>query len=171
MSVGELRISRLEQLPCPRCGEYLERGKGRHGLVWLCRACHAGAVTVPVLRKAAPRAFVNQVWQAALHDGRPSRARCPACEQPFTEFRGARGIAHPQIKVCVRCYWVWFSPELLAALASGPTASIVLDGPRALLPDADRAESKVAPAEARRVLGVLGADALMHAIRKRRRVS
>ena len=64
------------------------------------------------------------------------------------------------MKACVRCYWVWFSPEVLSALASGPSATTVLDGPRALLAAEDRSEPTVAAAEARRVIGVLGADAL-----------
>lgn len=147
----------MEQLPCPTCGGYLERAQSRHGLVWLCRACRAGAVTLPVLRQVAPRTFVNELWQAALHDGRKSRFVCPACAQPFTEFR--RAAVHPQIKVCVRCFWVWFSPELVAVLAATPRA---LAGPPS-------GAAPAAGAEARRVLGSLGAGVLLGAIERRPR--
>jgi hypothetical protein len=162
--VGEVtvaaKLSRLEQLPCPTCGEYLERAKGPHGLVWLCRNCRAGAVTLPVLRQVAPRAFVNGLWQTALHDGRAARLVCPACTRPFTEFRGSG--AEAQIKVCVRCFWVWFSPAVLAFLST-------IDEPRQLeapAATAPRAATPAAARRARRVLGALGAGVLRPVIEK-----
>jgi hypothetical protein len=100
----------MESLPCPLCGEWLEPTKMRHGLVWVCRVCRAGAVTLPILRQAASRPFVNQLWQTALHKGRPSTLKCPACARPFTEFRGVTAALNSQIKVCVRCFWVWLRP-------------------------------------------------------------
>ncbi len=159
MTVRGVPISRLEQLPCPSCGAYLERGKGRHGLVWLCRACRAGAVTLPILRQVAPRAFVNRLWQAALHDGRASALVCPACSQPLTGF-AARGDPAPSpIKVCVRCFWVWFGSETLLAFSAVPALARtppLLDGapPRGAM----------SGAEARRVLGSLAADELAEAL-------
>jgi ribosomal protein L37AE/L43A len=161
-----LTVSRLEELPCPSCGAYLERGKGRHGLVWLCRACRAGAVTLPILRQVAPRAFVNGLWQAALHDGRPSAARCPACGQPFTGF--ARGDVAARIKVCVRCFWVWFGAETLLAFS----APVALPPPP--LGAGARRDAVASGAAARRVLGALGAGELAAALppaRPRRRRS
>lgn len=105
----------MDPLPCPLCGEHLEPTKRRHGLVWVCHTCRAGAVTLPILRQAASRAFVNQLWQTALHHGRPSRVRCPACRLPFTEFRGATATVNSQLKVCVRCFWVWLCPGALVS--------------------------------------------------------
>ena len=113
-------ISRLDALPCPLCGDALERGAGREGLVWICRSCRGGAVTVPILRRYAPRPFVNGLWQTALHRGRPSRLECPACLHPFIEVAG--GFA-PRITVCVRCYWVWLDCEALDALATNSLAA------------------------------------------------
>jgi len=110
-----VRISGLETLPCPLCGESLERGQGRQGLVWMCRNCFAGAVTLPILRKFAPRPFVNALWQAALHRGRDSALACPACALPFTEITRA---AFPQIRVCLRCYWVWLAADVLSSLTT-----------------------------------------------------
>ncbi len=158
------KISELEELPCPICGSYLERGAGRHGLVWFCRQCRAGAVTLPVLRQVAPRGFVNQLWQAALHDSRPSRRRCPACTQPFAELGRRSPAMPPQIKVCVRCFWVWFSSELLASFAAGPARTPEL--PRsALRLDGVKAETtSVDPERARRTLGALGAGVLLAAL-------
>jgi hypothetical protein len=118
MRTGALTIAHLGQLPCPRCGEFLERGEGRYGLVWIC---------VPVLRKVAPRGFVNAIWQAALHDGRPSRHACPGCTHPFVAL-GRRHAAPPQVEVCVRCYWVWFDSDLLAAFAANPLSLAAVAG-------------------------------------------
>jgi hypothetical protein len=101
----------MESLPCPRCRRSLEPTRGRHGLVWVCRACRAGAVTLPILRQVAPRPWVTQLWQAARHHGRPSAVVCPACTQPFTEVVGARIATTLQLQVCVRCFWVWLSLE------------------------------------------------------------
>ena len=119
-------ISCLEALPCPLCGGALERGQARHGLVWLCRDCRAGAVTLPILRQIAPRPFVNQLWQAALHASRPSALPCPACGWPLREL--ANG--DPRIKACVRCFWVWLDSERIAALANVAVAPRQLPPPR-----------------------------------------
>ena len=108
-------ITDLEALPCPLCDESLERGAGRQGLVWICRTCRGGAVTVPILRKFAPRPFVNQLWQTALHRGRRSSLLCPGCTHPFTEVGG---VATQGIRVCVRCYWVWLDCDALASLST-----------------------------------------------------
>ena len=108
------RSTSLEELSRPLCRGSLERAQGRHGLVWLCRECRAGAVTVPVLRRVAPRAFVNDAWQTALRRGRRSRLVCPACAEPFVEV--SVGRADPRMKACVRCFWVWLNPHALAAV-------------------------------------------------------
>jgi hypothetical protein len=128
-----VKIVQLEQLPCPGCGGYLERAAGRHGLVWLCHACRGGAVTVPVLRHFASRDLVNRVWQAAQHRSRPSRQRCPACEQPFSELAWGRAGSRAPIRVCVRCYWVWLSAGLLATFALGPAPPPEIERPPASL--------------------------------------
>jgi Zn-finger nucleic acid-binding protein len=119
----------LEDLPCPLCGDALERGAGRQGLVWICRTCHGGAVTLPILRKFAPRAFVNALWQTALHRGRRSALDCPACTQPFTEV-GSDGTAG--IRACVRCYWVWLDVDALDALTAAGGSRELPGPPRAL---------------------------------------
>lgn len=108
-------ISSLDDLPCPLCGESLERGAGRGGLVWICRSCRGGAVTLPVLRKFAPRPFVNHLWQTALRHGRASALLCPGCAHPFSEVAAE---VTPQIRACVRCYWVWLDCFALDSLTS-----------------------------------------------------
>jgi len=118
----------MEPLLCPLCRESLEPAKGRHGLVWVCRACRAGAATLPILRQVASRTFVNQLWQAALYHGRPSAVVCPACTQPFTEFAGVSTAVNSQFKVCVRCFWVWFSPEALSSPSAAATLPPGLTG-------------------------------------------
>src|SRR5215510_7065905 len=122
----------MQALPCPLCRESLEPTTRRHGLVWVCRACRAGAVTLPILRQVASRPFVNQLWQAARHHGRPSTVVCPACTQPFTEFRGASAAVTSQLKVCVRCFWVWLRPGALSSLSSVAPLPPMLGRGRAL---------------------------------------
>lgn len=114
-------ISCLDALPCPLCGDALERGTGREGLVWICRACRGGAVTLPILRRFAPRPFVNHLWQTALHDGRPSGLQCPACLSRFTEI--ASIVRRPRLLACVRCYWVWLDCDALDALTPSTSAA------------------------------------------------
>ena len=115
----------MEPLPCPLCRGFLEPTTGRHGLVWLCRACRAGAATLPILRQVAPRAFVNRLWQAALHNGRTSALVCPSCAQPFTEFVGAGAAVDLRLVVCVRCFWVWLGPKELSSLSAAAPAAAV----------------------------------------------
>jgi hypothetical protein len=123
------RIACLADLPCPLCGDVLERGQGRKGLVWICRECRAGAVTLPILRQVAPRPFVNGLWQAALHGGRASDLLCPACNLPFKEIPRT----NPRVHACVRCFWVWLDCEQIDSLAA------VVDPPRELPPPIRRA--------------------------------
>ena len=104
-------------MPCPACDTALEPTPSKHGIVWLCNHCRSGAATLPVLRQVAPRAFVQHLWQAALHDGLPSPKICPSCTQPFTTFSGSRVTLEPNLEVCVRCYWVWLGPASLSALS------------------------------------------------------
>jgi Zn-finger nucleic acid-binding protein len=122
-----ITISTLEALPCPLCGELLERGEGRQGLVWICRTCRGGAVTLPILRKFAPRPFVNALWQTALHAGRNSALVCPACTQPFTEVTTTIAA---QIRVCIRCYWVWLDCDVLDSLPTLTAPPAALAPPR-----------------------------------------
>jgi hypothetical protein len=104
-------------MPCPLCEGELEPASRRHGIVWLCRSCRAGAATLPILRQVAPREFVNHLWQAALQDGIESPRRCPSCTQPFTCFSGSRVEVEPRLEVCTRCFWVWLHPASLVRLA------------------------------------------------------
>lgn len=150
----------LDALPCPLCKRPLEPTQGTHGLVWLCRACRAGAATLPILRQVAPREFVNHLWQAALHDGRPSALVCPSCAQPFTTFAKGRVVVRPKLEVCVRCFWVWLGPQALDSLSAAVPPPLALEGPRAQVRRATPRER----AEARRVLGSLTAGVLVRAL-------
>ncbi len=95
--------------------------------MWICRTCRGGAVTLPILRKVAPRPFVNRLWQSALHRGRCSSLVCPACTQPFTDVAN---MLATQIRVCVRCYWVWLDCHALDSLATLGTPATALPPPR-----------------------------------------
>jgi len=149
----------MELLPCPLCREPLEAIKRQHGLVWICRTCRAGAVTLPILRQVAPRPFVNQLWQTALHNGRTSTVVCPACAQPFTEFRGASAEVNSQLKVCVRCFWVWLRPGVLSSLSTEDLPPLELGVGRTLAQGAARKEATT-PTEARHALSSLAAGVL-----------
>jgi Zn-finger nucleic acid-binding protein len=149
----------MESLPCPLCRGALEPTKRRHGLVGVCRACRAGAVTLPILSAVAPRRFVNQLWQAALYNGRASRVVCPACRQPFTEFKGASITVTSQLKVCVRCFWVWLRPGALPSLAAIDSLPPAFGHAHACIQGAVREKSATA-VEARQVLSALTAGVL-----------
>lgn len=149
----------MDPLPCPLCGEHLEPTKRRHGLVWVCHTCRAGAVTLPILRQAAPQTFINQLWQTALHHGRPSRVRCPACRLPFTEFRGATATVNSQLKVCVRCFWVWLRPGALSSSATADSLPPTFAQAPALISEATR-EEDISASEACQTLSTLAAGVL-----------
>jgi hypothetical protein len=101
---------------CATCAGPLSAQGMRHGLVWVCRDCAAGATTLGVLRHVAPRAFVNQLWQAARRHGTPSRKACPSCTQPLVELRPPQVRIEPPIDVCCRCFLIWMERATLAAL-------------------------------------------------------
>jgi len=157
----------LDALPCPLCRRALEPVKGQHGLVWLCRECRAGAATLPILRQVAPRTFVNRLWQAALHDGRRSTLVCPSCTKPFTEFGG--GAVNRQLKVCVRCFWVWLSARASASLSARAIPAVTPDETRALVPSRASRGSVPSAANARHTLGKLTAGVLVRALSTDRR--
>ena len=156
-SPGRARVPPLERLPCPLCKRSLEPTKGRHGLVWLCRTCRAGAATLPILRQVAPRDFVNHLWQAALHNGCPSALVCPSCARPFTRFLKPRGVAQPQLEVCVGCFWVWLGSESFSSHVSAGELPPPLDQTRALVRRVALPPSPSAAVEARQALGSLAA--------------
>ncbi len=107
----------MADMPCPLCQAELEPTPSKHGTVWLCRQCRAGAATLPILRKVAPRPFVNEVWRAALREGLASASICPSCTQPFTSLSGSPVDAQPELEVCTRCSWVWLNPKSLAMMS------------------------------------------------------
>jgi hypothetical protein len=109
---------------------------------------------LPILREAAPRGFVNHLWQGALHDGRESGLVCPSCARPFTRLVGPR--ANPRLEVCVRCFWVWLGPRALSALAEGPAGVPARVTTRALARPTDGQP----PAEPRYALAALTARVL-----------
>ena len=142
-------------MTCPSCTAKLIARQSKHGLIWFCRSCSSGAATLPVLRQVAPPDFVNHLWQAALHDGRASSTRCPACRQPFTTFRGSQAYVEPYLEVCMRCYWVWLSPISLAALSQlrePPTAIQGLE------------ERSLSPVQARESLSWLAGEVILLAL-------
>jgi Zn-finger nucleic acid-binding protein len=119
---------------CPSCRSELAPTAGRHGIVWLCATCRGGAATLPILRQVAPRDFVNQLWQAALQNGRPSSQLCPSCTQPFTTFEKSRARVEPHLEVCTRCYWVWLSSASLKQLSQIQEPAVSRKIGRELLP-------------------------------------
>lgn len=128
----------LDEL-CPVCRDPLEVVSGRHGIVLACVACQGAATTLAVLRKVAPRAFVNHLWQAAWKHGLEGEHPCPGCARPLLELRPPHAEIRPRIDVCIRCYLVWLGPE---ALSAAPVAEPVSDAQRreALLAFALRAQ-------------------------------
>lgn len=111
-----------QAMPCPLCSGPLESSRAPQGTVWICRSCAAGATTLGVIRKVAPRAFINHLWQAARSHGQESSCACPSCTQPLLEFDARDVAVEPTLKVCCRCFLVWLDCGALAALRLRPRA-------------------------------------------------
>ena len=150
-------------MSCPACTAQLIARQSRHGLVWFCHSCRSGAATLPVLRQVAPHDFVNQLWQAALHNGRVSSTHCPACKQPFTTFRGSQAYVEPYLEVCTRCYWVWLSPTSLSMLSQlrEPPTTIQRIQERRQTP---ALRGRRSPAQARESLSWLAGEVILLAL-------
>ena len=100
---------------CPLCGDPLTPTWSRFGLVRVCAACVGGTTTLSVLKRVAPKEFINHLWQAAHGSGRPSVKKCPSCRQPLLRL-GPGVEIEPEIDVCIRCYVVWFEQVALEQL-------------------------------------------------------
>jgi Zn-finger nucleic acid-binding protein len=101
---------------CPQCRKPLEVRRSRFGLVRVCAECLGGTTTLSVLKRVAPREFINHLWQAAQRSGLPSEKPCPSCTQPLLELRPPDIVIEPRIDVCIRCYIVWFEHAALSRL-------------------------------------------------------
>jgi hypothetical protein len=112
-----MHSGRFQPMPCSECGEPLEARHVAHGTVWVCTPCGAGAATLGVIRRVAPRDFVRHLWQAARLHGRASARRCPSCEQPLLTFRDSKAAVSPEVEVCCRCFFVWLSRRTLASFS------------------------------------------------------
>lgn len=105
----------MEPMRCARCSFELRPERTEHGLIWLCGSCATGAATLGVIRKVAPRRFVQQLWQAARSHARPDAWRCPSCTQPLLTFEGTPVEASPSVRVCCRCFLIVLAqPEMEA---------------------------------------------------------
>lgn len=101
---------------CPLCGDLLTPRPSRFGQVRICTACMGGTTTLSVLKRVAPKEFINHLWQAAHHSGRASIKSCPSCRQPLLTL-GPEVSVEPEFDVCIRCYVVWFEQVTLEHLA------------------------------------------------------
>src|SRR5262245_66460746 len=109
---------------CPICAGPLTSQPGRHGIVWVCGACVAGATTLGVLRHVAPKAFINHLWQAARLHGSLSTKACPSCTQPLLELRPPQVVIEPRLEVCCRCFLIWMERPPLQALRMPPPPAL-----------------------------------------------
>ncbi len=109
-------------LTCPRCQTMLRKRRSPSlGLVWVCPSCGSRAMTLELLRKAAPQLLVNRLWQRARSGQYRAGRNCPACRRQMTEVP----IAPPAGKtvyldVCTGCHFVWFDPREFEALPKLP---------------------------------------------------
>ena len=106
----------FQPLPCATPDRNLEPQATPHGSVWLCRRCIAGAATLGVIRKVAPREFINHIWQAARAHGRESSLPCPSCTQPLLTFHPDEVSVSPSLEICCRCFFLWLDRDALATL-------------------------------------------------------
>lgn len=86
-----------------------------------CETCFAGATTLSVLKRVAPREFINHLWQAGRKVGKPSGKACPSCTQPLVELRPPEIEITPKIDLCLHCFLVWMERDTLRAVPlAGP---------------------------------------------------
>jgi len=104
--------------PCPICARPLETVRGKHGVFLACVDCQAGATTLPVLKKVAPREFVDHLWQMIQRHGEPSKRSCPSCARALLEAP-AEVELEPRVDVCLPCYLVWLDATALAQAPVG----------------------------------------------------
>jgi hypothetical protein len=146
---------------CPICAGPLASQPGRHGIVWVCGQCVAGATTLGVLRHVAPKAFINHLWQAARLHGSLSSKICPSCTQPLIELRPPQVVIEPALDVCCRCFLIWMERPTLEALRVQPPRPRALGpGPPAIGPGEDRR----AAAEGQRAMLGGAAGAILDAL-------
>ena len=145
----------LDPMRCATCGGPLTSQPGRHGIVWVCGICVAGATTIGVLRHVAPKAFINHLWQAARLHGSLSRKICPSCTQPLIELRPPQVEIEPALDVCCRCFLIWMEKPALTALAGAAPPRTILLGPGA---------ARVPPREGQRALLGGAAEAIRDAL-------
>lgn len=62
-------------------------------------------MTLPILRRYAPEAFVRHVWWAARDPDTPLGQPCPSCRRSAREVPGSTPVL---LDVCPRCQLVWF---------------------------------------------------------------
>ena len=117
---------------CPLCADALTPRPSRFGQVRVCIPCLGGTTTLSVLKRVAPREFVNHLWQSAHRSGRPSVKSCPSCTQPLLRL-GPEVEIEPEFDVCIRCHVVWFEQVTLEYLTRighesfGPIAGVMLE--------------------------------------------
>lgn len=122
----------LDPMRCPTCFGPLVSQPGRHGIVWVCGTCVAGATTIGVLRHVAPKAFINHLWQAARLHGSLSAKACPSCTQPLLELRPPQVVIEPALDVCTRCFLIWMERATLETLRVQPPRPAALPAPARL---------------------------------------
>lgn len=110
-------LTRQPEQRCPICRNDLEVVSSRHGIVLVCPQCKGGATTLAVLRRVAPRAVVNRLWQAAQKHGVPSSRQCPSCNNQLLEVLPPHATIEPGVDVCIPCFFVWLGPEALSRAA------------------------------------------------------
>ena len=103
---------------CPHCRGTLARTSIQSGIVWVCGRCGGRAMSLGLLRKTAPKTYLDRLWQAA-GAGREAGRPCPACDRPMRQASGPAPAA-PTLDVCRLCQFVWFDPREFAQLPPLP---------------------------------------------------
>lgn len=151
----------LDPMRCPICAGPLVSQPGRHGIVWVCGGCVAGATTLGVLRHVAPKPFINHLWQAARLHGSLSSKACPSCTQPLLELRPPQVVIEPALDVCCRCFLIWMERPTLEALRVQPPRPRALGAGTRSLPPAAPPQSD---AEGQRAMLGGAAEAILLAL-------
>ena len=109
------------RLCCPVCERELLVVRRPGVQTYHCATCNGRAITMSVLRRFAPKKYVDDVWNTMWSRSTPSERECASCEKQMVGFVlevregiiGARG--------CRSCQLVWFDiSELTRFLVDDP---------------------------------------------------
>jgi len=106
---------------CPNCASELHTIRQREGLLFLCPACHARAVTLPQIRRVAGDRFATRLLRQINANQHFGNRPCPFCTQQMRLFHSEEPPL--ELDACKTCGIVWFDSLEFEAVPEGAVES------------------------------------------------